>query len=141
MPRLTRQRLVALLAALAALFAPLGATAAGSALAAVRQAVSGATQTTSQAPAGRIAAERELRDTAVRRAQHGVGTELDGVVPTGSERAGHGGPVHAPVGAPAAVALAAIAAWWVRRGHVDRAVAGRTTGIRSGRGPPAHACA
>src|SRR5215203_418599 len=57
MPRLTRQPLVTLLAALAALLAPVGATAAGSVAAAVRQAVvggsAGAVHATSQPPAGR----------------------------------------------------------------------------------------
>ncbi len=140
MPRLTRQPLVALLAALAALLAPLGATVAGSVAVAARQAVTGATQTTSQAPPGRVTAGRELRDTAVRRGQHG-GSETEGIVTAASERAGELGPGHVPVGALAAVVLLVAAAWWVRRDHVDRALVGRTTGIRSGRGPPAPACA
>src|SRR5688572_19186434 len=141
MPRLTRQPLVALLAALAALLAPLGATAAGSVAVAARQAVTGATtQTTSQAPPGRVTAGRELRDTAVRRGQDG-GSETESAVTAGSERAGDLGLGHAPVGALAAAVLLVAVAWWVRRDHADTALVGRTTGIRSGRGPPAPACA
>ena len=140
MPRLPRQPLVALLAALAALLAPLGATAAGSVAVAARQAVSGATQTTSQAPPGRVTAGRELRDTAVRRGQD-AGSETESAVTAASERAGDLGLGHAPVGALAAVVLLAAAVWWVRRDHADTALVGRTTGIRSGRGPPAPACA
>src|SRR5688572_30453567 len=140
MPRLTRQPLVALLAALAALLTPLGATVAGSVAVAARQAVTGATQTTSQAPPGRVTAGRELRDTAVRRGQDG-GSETESAVTAGSERAGDLGPGHAPVGALAAAVLLVAVAWWVRRDHADTALVGRTTGIRSGRGPPAPACA
>ena len=144
MSRPDRQPLVALLAALAALLAPVGATAAGSVAAAVRHATAGAaagagagaTQTTGQAPAGRLTTGRELRDTAVRRVQHG-GTQVRGVVTAGAERAGQGGPGHVPAGALAAAVLLVAAAWWVRRSTADRAPAGRTTGIRSGRGPPA----
>ena len=116
------------------------ATAAGSVAVAARQAVTGATQTTSQAPPGRVTAGRELRDTAVRRGQD-AGSETESAVTAASERAGDLGPGHAPVGALAAVVLLAAAAWWVRRDHADTALVGRTTGIRSGRGPPAPACA
>lgn len=132
MPRLTRQPLVALLAALAALLAPLGATPAGSVAGAVRHAVAGATQTTSHVPPGRVTAGRELRDVSVRRSQHGSGAELSRTAWTGSERAGPGG----PVAALAVVALLVAAAWRVRRDAVGRALVGRTSGIRCGRGPP-----
>ena len=137
MPRLVRPPLVALLAALAALLASLGASAAGSAVvAAARHAVAGATQTTGQAPLGRVTAGRELRDSAVRRVQHGS-TQVRGVV-AGAERAGQSGPGHVPVGVlAAAVLLLAAAACSVRRVGSGRAPAGRTTGLRHGRGPPA----
>jgi hypothetical protein len=131
MPRLTRQPVVALLAALAALLAPLGAAPAGS--------VAGATQTTSptsHVPPGRVTAGRELRDVSVRRSQHGSGAELSRTAWTGSERAGAG-----PVAALAVVALLVAAAWWVRRDAVGRALVGRTSGIRCGRGPPVLASA
>lgn len=140
MPRLVRQPLVALLAALAALLAPLGATAAGSVAAAARQAVAGATQTTSQVPVGRVTTGRELRDAAARRVQHGS-TEVGGVVTAGSERAGQGGPGQVWAGALAVVLLAAAAGWWVRRVVPVRVAVGRTTGSRCGRGPPALRCA
>ena len=140
MPRLVRPPLVALLAALAALLAPLGATAAGSAAVAARQTVAGATQTTGQAPVGRVTTGRELRDTAVRRGQHG-GPGVRGVVTAGSERAGQGGPGHVPAVAVAVVLLAVAAGWWVRRVAPVRVAVGRTTGSRCGRGPPALTCA
>ena len=143
MPRLVRPPLVALLAALAALLAPLGATAAGSAAVAARQAVAGATQTTGQAPAGRVTTGRELRDTAVRRAQH-AGAEVGGAVTAVSERAGQGGPGRTgpvPVGVLAVVSLAVAVGWWVRRVAPVRVAAGRTTGSPCGRGPPALGCA
>ena len=139
MTRLVRQPMVALLAALAALLAPLGATAAGSVAVAARQAVAGATQTTSQVPVGRVTTGRELRDAAARRVQHG--SEVAGVVPAGSQRAGQGGPGHLPAGALAVVLLAVAAGWWVRRVAPARVAAGRTTGRRCGRGPPALRCA
>jgi hypothetical protein len=141
MPRLVRQPLVALLAALAALLAaPLGATAAGSVAVAARQAVAGATQTTSQAPVGRVTTGRELRDTAARRVQHG-GTEVGGAVASGAERAGHRGPGHVPAGAVAGVLLALALGWWARRSVPAQVPAGRTSRSRCGRGPPALACA
>ena len=140
MPRLVRPPLVALLAALAALLAPLGATAAGSVAVAARQAVSGATQTTSQVPLGRVTTGRELRDTAVRRVQHGA-SEVGSVVTAGSERAGQGRPGHVPAAAIAVVLLAVAAGWRVRRVGAARVAVGRTTGSRCGRGPPALRCA
>ena len=136
MPRLTRQPLVALLAALAALLAPLGATPAGAVAGAVRHAVAGATQTTSQVPPGRVNAGRDLRDVSVRRTQHGSGAEQSRAAWTGSERAGAG-----PGAARAGVVLLVAAAWWVRRDAVGRALVGRTSGIRCGRGPPVLASA
>ena len=139
MPRLTRQPLVALLAAVAALLAPLGAAPAGSVAGAVRHAVAGATQTTSptsHVPPGRVTAGRELRDVSVRRSQHGSGAELSRTAWTGSERAGAG-----PVAALAAAALLVAAVSWVPRGGLGRALVGRTSGIRSGRGPPVPASA
>lgn len=140
MPRLVRPPLVALLAAVAALLAPLGATAAGSVAVAARQVVAGATQTTGPAPIGRVTTGRELRDTAVRRAQQGD-TEIGGVVTVGSERAGQGGSGHVPAGALAVVLLAVAVGWWVRRVAPVRVALGRTTGSRRGRGPPALRCA
>ena len=160
MPRLTRQPLVALLAALAALLAPLGATAAGSVVVAARQAVAGhgtgtgTAQTTGQSPLGRLAAGRELRDTAVRRAQHEADTVLDGALvgigsdspgiylgSAGQRLAGQGGVGQGPAAVLGVALLLVAAAWWVRRSAVDRAPSGRTAGIRRGRGPPAPACA
>ena len=148
MPRLTRQPLVALLAALAALLAPVGATAAGSVAAAVRQAVvggsAGAVHATSQPPAGRVTAGREWRDTAARRAQHGTevaGDEVDGSFSTGSGLAGQSSVGHAPAGLLVGLVLLVAAGWWVRRGSGGTVPSGRTTGIRCGRGPPALACA
>jgi hypothetical protein len=140
MPRLVRQPLVALLAALAAMLAPLGATAAGSVAVAARQSVAGATQTTGQAPVGRVTTGRELRDTAVRRVQHG-GAEVVGMVTAGSGRAGQGGPGQLPAGALAVAVLAVAVGWWVRRVAPARVAVGRTTGSRCGRGPPALRCA
>jgi hypothetical protein len=140
MPRLVRQPLVALLAALAAMLAPLGATAAGSVAVAARQAVAGATQTTGQAPVGRVTTGRDVRDTAVRRVQHG-GADVGGVVLAGSERAGQGGPGPLPIGALAVAAPAGAVGWWVRRATPVRVAVGRTTGSRCGRGPPALRCA
>jgi hypothetical protein len=163
MPRLTRQPLVALLAALAALLAPAGATAAGPVAVAARQSAvggaAGAAHTTSQPPVGRVTAGRELRDTAARRAQYGSGAdvstdagagadagaeaevEVGSTVASGGHRVSHHGPAPASAGALVAVALLLTVAWWVRRSRVDTALVGRTTGIRSGRGPPALACA
>ena len=141
MTRLVRQPLVALLGALAALLAPLGATAAGSVSVAVRPAVAGATQTSGQAPVGRVTTGRELRDTPVRRVQHG--TDTGGLTTVGSARTGHGGTGQVPVGALAVAVVAGAAAlgWVVRRVAPVRVAIGRTTGSRSGRGPPALRCA
>jgi hypothetical protein len=140
MPRLVRPPLVALLAALAALLAPLGATAAGSVAVAARQAVAGMTQTTGPAPVGRVTTGRDLRDTAVRRVQHG-GTGIGGLATVAAERAGQGGPSPLPAGVLAVLVLAAAAAWWVRSAVPVRVAAGRKTGSRCGRGPPALRCA
>ena len=140
MPRLVRPPLVALLAALAALLAPLGATAAGSVAVVVRQSVAGATQTTGQAPVGRVTGGRELRDTVVRRVPQGD-AEVGGLGTAGSERAGQGGPGHVPAGALAMVLLSVAAGWWVRRVVPVRVALGRTPGSRCGRGPPALRCA
>jgi hypothetical protein len=122
------------------MLAPLGATAAGSVAVAARQAVAGATQTTGQAPVGRVTTGRELRDTAVRRVQHG-GAEVGGVVMAGSELAGQGGPGQLPAGALEVVVLAVAVLWWVSRATRVRVAVGRTTGSRCGRGPPALRCA
>ena len=135
-----RLPLVALLAALAALLAPLGATAAGSVAVAGRQAAPGAAQATGLAPAGRVTPGRELRDTEARRVLPG-GAEVAAVVTAASGQAGQGGPAHVPADAAAVVLLAVAVGWWVRRSQVDRALVGRTSGSRCGRGPPALACA
>ena len=115
MPRLTRQPLVALLAALAALLAPWVRPQRArwpwrrGRRSPVRP------RPPSQAPPGRVTTGRELRDTAVRRVQHG-GSEVErrrhGRL--GARRPGRAGPRSRPV-ALAAVVLLVAAAWWVRR--------------------------
>lgn len=136
MTRPVRVPLVALLAALAALLAPLGAGPAVAAGHAARSTVAGSGHA-SATPAPRALAVRELREGAARRwQQDGTPAQLDGARPaTGPSQAG------GVVGVLVVAALVVAAAWRLRRTGADPALAGRTTGIRCGRGPPALACA
>ena len=136
-----RLLLVALLAAAAALPGLLGTGAASPVLAAARSTVTGHPPATAALAASRPAGRQAA----------GAWDTGDAVAVRRGHRAGAvAGPGHdatvgsAPVtGAAAAVvgSLALVLGWWVRRSVPARVPAGRTTGSRCGRGPPALACA